>query len=379
MPNNLNNQTDKRITTSNKLDFEVKFKTQMECKQVELLSHKDIDQLLAKKGGQRYWDYREAWNKGMKLQEVPEFPLTLDFENLNHCNFACHHCMFSARHAHPDLKNRVGDKMMDFDVYKKAIDEGSEYGLPAITHGVQCEPLMHPDIVKKVDYAEKRGVIDQRIGTNGSLLDTEMSEKLIDAGLTKLEVSLDAATPETFKKVRKGKDANFENIVRNTHNFLNIRAKRNSIFPLLRVSFVKMNINMHEVKEFTNYWKDYADYFSLQEVINYDMNLPNTAIKFNEKSDIDGFRCDKPYLRMFLRYDGGFYPCFPLNLPGFDKFNLGNMKTKSIKEAWDSQFEGYLRKLHNKGCYKNNEVCHQCVRRTEVFHDEGEVFPSETA
>ena len=41
-----------------------------------------------------------------------------------------------------------------------------------------------------------------------------------------------------------------------------------------------MNINKHEVKAFTNYWKDYADYFSLQEVINYDMNLPNTAIKF---------------------------------------------------------------------------------------------------
>ena len=39
------------------------------------------------------------------------------------------------------------------------------------------------------------------------------------------------------------------------------------------------------------------------------MNLPNTAIKFNEKSEKDGFRCDKP-LRMFMRYNGGFYPCF---------------------------------------------------------------------
>jgi len=372
------NLSNKNINTSNNVDFDVKFQTQMECKQVELLSHKDIDELLAKKGGQRYWDYRKAWEKGMTLKEVPEFPLTIDFENLNHCNFACHHCMFSARHAHPDLKNRVGDKMMDFDLYKRAIDEGSEYGLPAITHGVQCEPLMHPDIVKKVAYADKKGVIDQRIGSNGSLLDTEMAEKLIDSGLSRLEISLDAATPETFKKVRKGKEAIFENIVRNTHNFLNIRSKRNSVFPLLRVSFVKMNINKHEVKAFTNYWKDYADYFSLQEVINYDMNLPNTAIKFNEKSEKDGFRCDKPFLRMFMRYNGGFYPCFPLNLPGFDDFSLGNIKNNTIKQAWDSQFENYLRDLHKKRCYKDNEVCHQCVRRTEVFHDEGEVFPSQT-
>ena len=188
------NLSNKNINTSNNVDFDVKFQTQMECKQVELLSHKDIDELLAKKGGQRYWDYRKAWEKGMTLKEVPEFPLTIDFENLNHCNFACHHCMFSARHAHPDLKNRVGDKMMDFDLYKRAIDEGSEYGLPAITHGVQCEPLMHPDIVKKVAYADKKGVIDQRIGSNGSLLDTEMAEKLIDSGLSRLEISLDADT-----------------------------------------------------------------------------------------------------------------------------------------------------------------------------------------
>ena len=195
-----------KIKSANKLDFDLKFQTQMECRQVELVSHKDIDELLAKKCGPRYWEYRKAWKKGMHLEEVPEFPLTLDFENLNHCNFACHHCMFSARHAHPDLKNRVGDRMMDFSTYKSAIDEGSEHGLPATTHGVQCEPLMHPDIVKKIQYAEKKGVMDQRIGTNGSLLDTEMSEKLCDSGLARLEVSLDAASPETFKKVRKGKE-----------------------------------------------------------------------------------------------------------------------------------------------------------------------------
>ena len=61
--------------------------------------------------------------------------------------------------------------MMDFDLYGN--DEGSEYGLPAITHGVQCEPLMHPDIVKKVAYADKKVVIDQRIDLM-ALLDTEI-------------------------------------------------------------------------------------------------------------------------------------------------------------------------------------------------------------
>ena len=57
------NLSNKNINTSNNVDFDVKFQTQMECKQVELLSHKDIDELLAEKGGQRYWDYRKPGKK----------------------------------------------------------------------------------------------------------------------------------------------------------------------------------------------------------------------------------------------------------------------------------------------------------------------------
>ena len=44
------NISNKNINSSNNVDFDVKFQTQMECKQVELLSHKDIDELLARKG-----------------------------------------------------------------------------------------------------------------------------------------------------------------------------------------------------------------------------------------------------------------------------------------------------------------------------------------
>ena len=38
-------------------------------------------------------------------------------------------------------------------------------------------------------------------------------------------------------------------------------------------------------------------------------------------------------LRMFMRYNGGFYPCFPLNLPGFDDFSLGNIKNNYNKTS----------------------------------------------
>ena len=356
-------------TPSNKVNFDVKYRTQMENQIVELLGVKDIDALLLEKCGPRYLDYRKAWKAGMQLKEVPKFPLSLDIENLNHCNFACHHCMFSSKAAHPDTKGRVGKFEMDMKLYKRAIDEGSEHGLAAITHGVQCEPTMHSNIVEMVAYAERKGVMDQRIGTNGSLLSDDMCERLIDAGLARLEVSLDAATPETYKLVRKGKEAVYEDIVRNIHRFLEIREKKGTKFPILRVSFVKMNMNLHELDLFIDTWKDCADYFSIQEPINYQMNLPNTAIKWNPDRDKEAFRCDKPHTRMFMRYDGTLYPCFPLNIPGFDSFKLGNIADTSILSAWTSHHEQMLRSMHEKGNYNQNPVCNDCVRRCGVFGD----------
>jgi len=157
----------------------VRFRQRQDNKNVELISHKNLDDILAQNNPERYWPYREKWHAGIALESFPNFPLSLDVENLNHCNFACHHCMFSSRSTHPDLRNRVGKQVMDFELYKKAVDECAGHGLPSITHGVLCEPLLHPDIIGMVKYAQDKGVFDQRLGTNGSRLSKEVSEAFV--------------------------------------------------------------------------------------------------------------------------------------------------------------------------------------------------------
>jgi hypothetical protein len=52
--------------------------------------------------------------------------------------------------------------VMSLDVFKKIIDEGEKFGLPAINLGASAEPLMHPDVVEMVRYAREHGVMDIR-------------------------------------------------------------------------------------------------------------------------------------------------------------------------------------------------------------------------
>ena len=65
------------------------------------------------------------------------------------------------------------------------------------------EPLLHPHIVDMVAAASQLGA-DTELITNGLLLDEEKAISLIEAGLGRLIVSVDGATPATHAENRTG-------------------------------------------------------------------------------------------------------------------------------------------------------------------------------
>ena len=70
----------------------------------------------------KYAYYRYEWNHAPKWDDVREFPVHLGIEPTNACNL---NCVFCARH-----EAKYGEYgYMDFEVYKKIIDEGSKYGV----------------------------------------------------------------------------------------------------------------------------------------------------------------------------------------------------------------------------------------------------------
>ena len=89
-------------------------------------------------------------------------------------------------------------------------------GVYSINLNYVNEPLIRKDIPQFVSYAVQKGIPEVMFNTNGVLLKPDMSEALIDAGLTKLSVSLDASTEETCAKIRVGSD--FGKVMENIFN-----------------------------------------------------------------------------------------------------------------------------------------------------------------
>ena len=153
----------------------------------------------------RYIEYRKEWEKNPEEKKVSEFPLHLDIEATGVCNLMCSHCFRHSR------RSEIGD--MNFEIFKKIIDEGEEYGLYAIDPSWMGESFLHPQIIEMIDYAKSRKVVDVMIHTNGTLVDEKMSKRILNSGLDTIIFSVDAITEATYNTVKVGSD--FREVNRN--------------------------------------------------------------------------------------------------------------------------------------------------------------------
>jgi len=122
---------------------------------------------------------------------------------------------------------------------------------PEVFFGGLGEPLSHPNIVDMVRQVESIG---SSVGlvTNGTLLNKSLSKELIDAGLDRLWVSLDGATPESYKDVRLG--AALPEVLNNLADFRHARWSQYqpthydlSLKPQLGIVFVAMKRNIADL------------------------------------------------------------------------------------------------------------------------------------
>ncbi len=113
------------------------------------------------------------------------------------CNIRCFYCM-PADH----VEFMPKEHLLSFEEIERVVRIGTTLGIDRVrlTGG---EPLVHRDLhvlVRKL--AAVPGIIDIGLTTNGILLE-EQAQELRDAGLKRLNISLDALDPEIFRKVTR--------------------------------------------------------------------------------------------------------------------------------------------------------------------------------
>jgi uncharacterized Fe-S cluster-containing radical SAM superfamily protein len=305
-------------------------------------------EVLTKLYGERFLNYRKLWGEREALADPGEFPLSLDLAINSGCQLSCVMC--------PQATTKTKTRLMEKELIAKLLSEGEAYGLPAITVGLGSEPLLNPHAPDFLYRAYKAGVMDSRLGTNGLLLNADLIKKLLDTGLTRLEISVDAATSETYAKIRRQGD--FSKLTQNIDLFLGLRAKARQPTPLLRLSFLKLPDNSHELNDFLARYRGLADLISLQNPIWF----PETLLPEPSSQDTQPVPCVQPWQRLGILEDGSLWPC--CSWYGAQLLNDLNATTQTLHSVWHGQTLRELRESHRS--LKLPPACSRC-RKAQVL------------
>ena len=295
-------------------------------------------------------EYRKKYDLASNLS-ILDYPIQLDFELNASCNLKCPMCPISAE----SPKGKGKKTWFNFEFFKELIDYSVKKGTRAIKLNYINEPLIRNDLINFITYAKNKGIIDIYFSTNGILLNKDISEKLIKSGLTRIQVSIDAFTQQTYDKVRPGGD--LKKIVENVNKFLELKQKYNAKIPLLRVNFVKTELNEFELDNFMNFWKDKVDMIGVQEFIK--PTKVKSSIKSKKTLKRKNFRCSFPFKQLVINNEHQVLPC--CTFWGEEMPIKKVDKPEDLLDAWNHPKMQDLRKKHINGDYRSIPQCKNCV------------------
>jgi radical SAM protein with 4Fe4S-binding SPASM domain len=284
-------------------------------------------------------------------------PLSIHIFPTYKCNFKCSYCIQAL--SQEDLINKNFSKdVMDFEVYKKAIDDilEYEYKLKALIFAGHGEPLMHPRIVDMVKYAKSKNIANRiEITTNGVLLKKETSDGLIDAGVDRLKISIQGTSSKKYKEIAKFK-LDYDEFLNNLEYFY-LNKKNTEVY--IKIIDIALDNNADKLK-FEKMFERIATYVDIEYAIPFVNEIDHSNIKENFdkckqghciKSDI----CSMPFYMQVIDPNGNILPCCSTDIPSI----LGNVKEMSLKESWKSKKMNMFLQTMLKDKNKN-PICSKC-------------------
>lgn len=311
--------------------------------------------------GDRYRKYREDYAAAGHFKYVPDFPLYLMLEQTFKCNLICKSCI----HGMPAERDKyvVDNPIMSLKLLNKILNEAHEYQCPSISFHSNDEPLLVSDLADRITLAKDHGFMDIILTTNGTLLSKQLLSDIIDAGVTRILFSLDAATRQTYL-LNRGCDK-FDDVISNLRMVHEFKKDHKLAIPVTRVSFVISKHNEHEKDLFIDTFRDLVDYIDIQPLSTYyDFNTDLVSSKSKKVTD---FRCNETWRKLIVRPNGDVLPC--CSFYGYDII-LGNCNSDSLWSIFNSETMTKFREECATGSFKR-DICKSCSDSFYVCGDAG--------
>ena len=129
------------------------------------------------------------------------YPPYLLIEPVSACNLRCSFCFQIDK----SFTRKPYMGVIDFEFFKKVVDQADELQIGAISLASRGEPTMHKKIIEMLEYInQKKNIFELKLNTNGSYLTEKMSHAIFENNVTQIVISSDHYIKEDYERLRLG-------------------------------------------------------------------------------------------------------------------------------------------------------------------------------
>jgi len=279
-----------------------------------------------------------------KLRDLRPFPLIIDVEPVGSCNMRCVMCPTGLRNT-----GRPSG-FMAFATWKAIVDECEPHGtaLRCIGWG---EPLLHPEIVQFIDYANDHGLLTH-LNTNATKLTPDLAMLLVDAGLSSIKFSFQGIDRASYAEMRQ-KDF-FDGMLR-AIGYMNAARGPNRL-PFIAASTSITDESPERVAAFRDLMEPLVDHLSIGQTT-FDF-LSTKGANASQRKVLDRVHamntgekrhpdpCPETFDKLSIHWDGHGVVC--CNDFG-NETNLGTIGDTMLADMWrHPTMEAYRERLARK-------------------------------
>ncbi|MGE3075073.1 MAG: radical SAM/SPASM domain-containing protein [Dehalococcoidia bacterium] len=304
-------------------------------------------------------------------------PEELYLEVTNRCNLKCTTCpqSWGMSEESADLTpERASELLSQLPTVRRVV-----------LHGIG-EPTLNPKLPEIIDVVKAKGAY-ALFNTNGLLLRGKLLEALVRSGLDEVRISVDAATPETYKLVR-GADM-FSRVIANATALSETRRRLNATTPRSSLWMTGLKSNIRELPDLVRIASEAGiSEVYIQRLVYSERNLAredealyghmgeaekdglaeaeqvavelgvtlrgsseampaDQAPKFAERP---WSACRRPTSLMYITANGNVLPCCiaPFTDAPYGSLILGNTGRMSLEEIWNgNQYEEWRARMQS--------------------------------
>jgi len=171
-------------------------------------------------------------------------PVYLDLNTLNRCNVSCVMCPPAVKY---DSLGQSRDKYyrLTTEEFLRLADGVNVKSAHFV--GAYAEPLLNKDIFNLIAEAHRRGIFTA-ITSNAMALSRAFAERLVDAGLDMISISLHGAQKSVAEAIMH--KSNFERVVGNIRGLQALKAEKGVAHPEIYFNYVAQRANVGDIADF---------------------------------------------------------------------------------------------------------------------------------